>query len=516
MPDQATAPTAPARGLLTALLLGALVALTGLGWRGIWDPDEGRYTNVAMQMLATGDYVHPHRHHETGHWTKPPLTYWAIAASMAGFGPKPWAARVPAVLAFLASIALVYAIARVLLPGHERLAAVVYATSFLPFGASQLITTDYLLAAALTLAVYGWVRARFAADGRARAWIALMWAGFGLGFLTKGPPALLPLAAILAFHWTSDPARRVPVLDPRGLLLFAVVALPWYAVVIVDEPRLFDYFIGKEVVARVASAEHGRNPEWYGWIVVYGPTLVIGTLPWTRDALRALAGHVRALAARWRERLVPGRAEALWFLMLWFWLPLIVFCIARSRLPLYLLPLFAPLAILIADARLARGRSVPALPWLLAWASMLLAVNALVARMPTHKDASRWAEHFRSYVYAPVREVVFVDDMARYGLHLETGAEVEKLSLDPLPQPAINPEVDMDLATELAESEPDRLWITKRERFAEVDRRIRALGFVTEPAAPDYRGRAIFRVTPAAPQRPADADRPRDASTEPG
>lgn len=512
MPNPTAPPPAPVRALLPALLLGALVALVGLGWRGIWDPDEGRYTNVAMEMLATGDYVHPHRHHETGHWTKPPLTYWAIAVSVATFGPKPWAARLPAALAFLASIALVFAIARVLLPGRETLASLVYATSFLPFAASQVITTDFLLAAAVTLAVYGWVRARFAGDGHELRWIVLMWAAFGLGFLTKGPPALLPLAAILAFHWTTPPRRPVPLFAPLGLTVFIAIALPWYLVVVRDEPRLLDYFIGHEVVARVATGQHGRNPEWYGWLVVYGPTLLVGTLPWTFGALRALAGHARSFATRWRERLASGRGEALWFLILWFGLPLVVFCVARSRLPLYVLPLFAPLAILIADGRLARGRGVPAFGWLLAWAAVLLAINGAVAWMPTHKDARAWADHLRAYVYVPIREVVFIEDMARYGLHLEYGAEVEKLSLDPEPQPAINPDVDMDLATELAESEPDRLWITKRERFAEVERRLHALGYAAESAAPDYYGRAIFRVVPRAPSGERDEARPPPAA----
>lgn len=512
MPDPETSSNDRGRALLPALLLGALVALVGLGWRGIWDPDEGRYTNVAIEMLATGDYIHPHRHHETGHWTKPPLTYWAIAASVATFGTSPWAARLPAALAFLASIALVFAIARQLLPGREALASVVYATSFLPFAASQVITTDFLLAAAVTLAAYGWVRARFAPRGRPLAWIVLMWTGFGLGFLTKGPPALLPLAAILAFHWTTPPRRPVPVLAPLGLFAFVAIALPWYVVVVRDEPRLLDYFVGHEVVGRVASGEHGRNPEWYGWLVVYGPTLLLGTLPWTLDALRALAAHARSIATRWRERLAGERSEALWFLILWFALPLLVFCLARSRLPLYVLPLFAPLAILVAEGRLARGRGVPAFGWLLAWAAMLLALKAGVAQVPTHKDARAWADHLRAYVYEPMREVVFIEDMARYGLHLEYGAEVEKLSLDPGPQPAINPDVDMDLASELAETEPDRLWITKRERFAEVERRLHALGYATESAAPDYHDRAIFRVVPRAPSGERDQARPPPAT----
>ena len=61
-------------------LLATTLALALLGGRGIWDPDEGRYTNVAMHMLDSGDWLNPRRSDEVGHWTKPPLTYWAIAS----------------------------------------------------------------------------------------------------------------------------------------------------------------------------------------------------------------------------------------------------------------------------------------------------------------------------------------------------------------------------------------------------------------------------------------------------
>ena len=62
--------------------LAVVLALALLGHRGIWDPDEGRYTNVALHMLSSGDWIDPHRSTEVGHWTKPPLTYWAIASAV--------------------------------------------------------------------------------------------------------------------------------------------------------------------------------------------------------------------------------------------------------------------------------------------------------------------------------------------------------------------------------------------------------------------------------------------------
>src|SRR5690606_37350623 len=179
--------------------LALVLALLLPGLRGIWDADEGRYTNVALQMVDSGAWLSPHRSEQTGHWTKPPLTYWAIAASVEVFGRNPWAARLPGSLAYLLCAWLAFRIARRLAPGSERVAALAFATMLLPFGAAHYITTDFLLAAAEALAMWGFVEARFGDRRYARRWLALMWAGFGLAFLTKGPPGLLPLLAVFAF-----------------------------------------------------------------------------------------------------------------------------------------------------------------------------------------------------------------------------------------------------------------------------------------------------------------------------
>src|SRR5688500_16905909 len=100
-------------------LLAVLLAFGLLGSRGIWDPDEGRYTNVALNMLDSGDWLEPRRNDDVGHWTKPPLTYWAIAASVAASGQTPWRARLPAALSYLLCVWLVWRMARRLTPGAE-------------------------------------------------------------------------------------------------------------------------------------------------------------------------------------------------------------------------------------------------------------------------------------------------------------------------------------------------------------------------------------------------------------
>lgn len=78
-----------------AFALSLVLALAFQGSRGLWDPDEGRYSNVALQMVDSGDYLTPRRNVETMHVTKPPVTYWAIAASVNVFG-RSGSVRVPA------------------------------------------------------------------------------------------------------------------------------------------------------------------------------------------------------------------------------------------------------------------------------------------------------------------------------------------------------------------------------------------------------------------------------------
>lgn len=476
-------------------VVALLLAFGLMGARSIWDPDEGRYTNVALTMLDSGNFVDLARHHESGHWTKPPVTYWAIAASVATFGASPWAARLPAALAFLACTWLAWRVARRLQPGTEATAALAFATMLLPFGAANLITTDFLLAAFQGLAMWAWIESRFGPRELAGRWLLLMWVGFAIAFMTKGPPALLPLLAVVAMQWLAPaPERRSTRAWWTGALLFVLLALPWYLVVVLRHEGLLSYFLGTEVVARIASDKLHRNPQWYGWLLVYGPTLVLGTLPWTGVAWRALRnglGRVRA----WRDG-ATRRAEApLLALWLWVLLPLLVFCVARSRLPLYVLPLFVPIAVLVARQWQAEGRRLPRARWLAVAVVVLLALRLGTSLWPTSKDAGRWAEELSSRVDHPVEEVVFVEDMARYGLHLHMGAAVEKVSLEPVPRERFGAEFDSSFAGELLERE-DALWVTKQAMFPALVERAVALGFRLEPLGEPYQGRIIFRVEP--------------------
>ena len=483
--------------LWTAAFAVAL-ALAFLGSRGIWDPDEGRYTNVALNMLDSGDWLNPRRNDEVGHWTKPPLTYWAIASSILVFGTNTWAARLPIALSYLLCVWLSWRIAARLSPGSQQAAAIAYATMLLPFGASQLITTDFLLSACIALAMWAFVEARFSTTRHPRKGIARLWIALAAAFVTKGPAGLFPLPVVLLFDYLMPGRREHRVLQWSGLVLFALLALPWYLAVFHGNPGLFSYFVGDEMVNRVTTNEFGRHAEWYGWIEIYVPTLIVGTLPWTPALWRWARGLPAMVRPWWRD---PQRRQrdAHWvFLALWLLLPLVVFCIARSRMPLYLLPVFVPIAVIVALQRSREGRALPAWPKLLAWAVLLVIAKAATAYWPTHKNAEAWAHAIFERAPGPVHEIVFVEDMARYGLHLELGrgTEIEKISLDTLQGSRFNPEYDEPLAVELGEHEHGVVWVAKLSDWPVVRARIEGYGYRAIVLGTPVGRREVIRVEP--------------------
>ena len=482
------------RGLIVVACVALIVGFALLGSRGLWDPDEGRYTNVALNMLDSGDWMDPQRNDDVGHWTKPPLTYWAIAASVELFGRNPWAARLPAVLAYLLSVALSWRLARRLAPGAESVAALAFATMLLPALASQLITTDFVLTAFEALALAAYVEARFNPTGPQLGWWLVMWAAFGFAFLTKGPPALLPLVAILIFGWSAPSEAPDRVRRFGAVIAFVVVAVPWYAVVSIRNPGLLQYFLGTEVVGRAASDQFGRNGDWYGWAAVYVPTLMLGAMPWTPTMLRWMR-TLPAKAKRWRyraERLADGE-ELL--LTLWLLGPLVVLCVSRSRLPLYVLPMFVPIAVLVARQWQSERRSFPPLRWVVITVAVLMGLRVAMILWPTSQNAEEWAAEIRKRSPVRVTEVVFINDTVRYGLKLHLDAEVERVSIASLTGAAFNPLFDDSLANELAEAEPGVVYVTQEKHWPALERSIVAHGYHTVVLGDPYRNRIFFTIT---------------------
>lgn len=296
-------------------LFAVFLILPFQGSRGLWEPDEGRYTCIGLQMLRTGDFINPRFNDELPHFAKPPLTYWSIVDGITLLGRNEWGVRLANVLAFAATVIVLYWMGKTFTPSKPWLPPLIYATFPFPFAAANVVTTDTLLTLWEGVAVLGFVRWRESGETR-REDLFLMWGGFGMAFLTKGPPGLLPLISILFFVLLAGGRRSAFQLSfPKGLLIFAAVGLGWYFVVTATHPDLLHYFIKDELINRIATTAHHRKSEWYQPFVLYFPVLLAGTLPYTYFLFRAIPSMVQTLLPRkgWRNSLAHNWRVSFYF-----------------------------------------------------------------------------------------------------------------------------------------------------------------------------------------------------------
>ena len=78
--------------VLLLLAIYALIWFGTLNYRHLIPSDEGRYAEMAREMLVTGDWVTP-RYNSYQYFEKPPLQIWATAFAFKIFGIGDWQAR---------------------------------------------------------------------------------------------------------------------------------------------------------------------------------------------------------------------------------------------------------------------------------------------------------------------------------------------------------------------------------------------------------------------------------------
>lgn len=356
----------PPRGAALLLGLTAALLLLRLGQVPLVGPDEPRYARVAVEMRRSGDLVTPTLQGRP--WLeKPPLYYWMAGASFEVLGEGETAARLPSVLAavgFVAATSLFAA--RLYGPGAALHAGSILATALLPFAYGRAAAMDMLLAAAVTAAIALFGLRLLGIAGRLAIPAAYLW--LAIATLAKGPLGLLlPGLVVGGFLLAGRNAAGLrTALSPAGLGLLLAVAGPWYALVYRAQGQAFvDVFLLDHNLQRFTSTIHNHPGPFY----YYLPVLIAGLFPWSGLVLPGVAG------------LEPRRRQADAFLLAWLLLPLLFFSAAGSKLPGYVLPCLAPLAIAMGRAaeRLVDGS---ARHWSRPVALVGLALGALAASGP--------------------------------------------------------------------------------------------------------------------------------------
>jgi 4-amino-4-deoxy-L-arabinose transferase-like glycosyltransferase len=319
-------------GLIVAVCLA--LNLTGNGRVSLWDRDEPRYAGCTREMRVSGDLLHP-TFNARPRYDKPILIYWLMLAGTALGGDNPFGARLISGLAGTGTCLVVWGLGRRLFGRPVGLlAALIAATAPIVVVDSKLATTD----ATLMLLI---VACQFALWELSRRPSPLLaggfWAGLALALLTKGPVglALIAVSALMSWWWGGPTACWSRLNWRRGLLIFALVAAPWYlAIGLISKGEFYRVALGYHVIRRMTTGieTHAGFPGYY----------VVGSLvafyPWSAFLPAALLGA-------WVKR---RGSPALAFLLGWAVGPLVFLECVGTKLIHYYLPAYPACALLVA------------------------------------------------------------------------------------------------------------------------------------------------------------------------
>jgi len=341
--------------LLVLLLVSFLgVYLLGNGRVHLWDRDEPRYANASRWMARTQDWVVPRWGFGTidearePRTAKPPLIYWAQAASMKTFGDTTFAARFPSAVATTALLGLLgIVLARSVGQRRALWTVFILGSAGMVVASSKMCVTDAVLLLFITTMLLAVAAVRL---GHRARWItAILWLAVALAGLTKGPVVLgvmvTTLLVLACFDrtgkWTSprawlDAVRWWRFLRPvMGLVIICVVVGPWLYLVSGRAPGFLTESISHDVINRMRSGLEGhKGPPGFYLLTIWGTYF-----PWS---LLLPASLILA----WRHRHLPHVRFALSAVIG----PWIMMELVQTKLVHYVLPIFPALAFLTADA----------------------------------------------------------------------------------------------------------------------------------------------------------------------
>ncbi|NSX13922.1 glycosyltransferase family 39 protein [Cupriavidus taiwanensis] len=339
----------PALTLALVAIGFALLWFGTLGVRHLLGPDEGRYAEIAREMLSTGDWV-TIRYDGLKYFEKPPFHMWMTAVAYALFGIGDWQARLCVALAGAVGTGMsMLAAARWFGARAGLMAGLVLASAPMWIVAAHFNTLDMTLSGAMACVLASLLLAQHPAATAAarRRWMLACWAAMGVAVLTKGlvGVALPGLVLVLYTAATRDLALWRRLHAPAGIALMLLVAVPWYWLVARRNPEFLRFFFVHEHWQRYTSTVHARTgAPWY-----FVPLLVGGFLPW----LGLLPGMVRAVTQRagvahatgTRPPFQPALMAALWAVSIFGF-----FSLSGSKLPGYIVPIFPALGMLAGVA----------------------------------------------------------------------------------------------------------------------------------------------------------------------
>lgn len=323
----------------------ALAVLAWLGFlagsRALTLPDEARYVAVAWRMLRSGDWLLPELD-GLPFFHKPPLFYWITAASIDLVGGVQWASRVASLLGATAGVMAMWYLVRRRVSNRIALWTVlVLVTTPLFFAGAQIATPDMLVDGliAVTICLFAESTLRRVEGKGTGMPVIAAWAVASLAVLAKGLIGIV-IPGLVVFVWLVATRRLLALrmlLSPLGMVVFLVVAAPWFIATELSHPGFARYFFVHHHYERFTGTGFVSARSWWFYLVA----IPMFTLPWSPWLVPA------AWAATNPRSRDPSPLRSL----MWTWLVVVAlfFSIPESKPVGYIESVVFPISFLIAE-----------------------------------------------------------------------------------------------------------------------------------------------------------------------
>ena len=286
-------PAPPTRRALFVILiaLAALLHVATIGSGDLYSQTEGQYAGAAREMVETHHWLLP-TNDGVPRLQKPPLLYWLIIFSFKIFGVNAAAARLPAALAVVASVGLIFLIGEKLTDYWRGfIAGLIYLSFCGTFLLARIVMPEPLVSALIAGAIFcglcGYQRQRYRS-----VWFAGFWICSALACLTKGLLGVAYPAAVfllLSVFYREARMRFGALLRWEYLTLFILIVAPWHIWAEWHFPGYFRYLISHEWLGHLrglsdATHDYVGMPAyqflimhlawWFPWSVVLLPGLL--------------------------------------------------------------------------------------------------------------------------------------------------------------------------------------------------------------------------------------------------
>ena len=344
-------------------LVFCFMALTyELGGVPPYHSDENYYVESTRNMVESGDYLTP-IHHDEKRFAKPILYYWLISVSYKIFGVNLVAARLTSAIFGSLTIGLLYLVSSRLFEGRTAFYSVlILPATFLYFQISRWATTDIAMSFFVLLAVYFFVRL-YQNDFLGKKDACLFYLAMALGFMTKGPPAvIIPSMVVLIFLIATGRKHALPHMRiGMGLIILSVVIFPWFLMMfLLHGDEFTNHLIGAEIANRLVhdtpfsfyyfGVLFRYHLPWVFFLIVaflhqfgfcdHSFSLVSGISEYSRQVFGDVKSRFRLLFVRENEPVL--------FCYIWILVCLILFTLVRTEHSRYMLPASSAVAILVA------------------------------------------------------------------------------------------------------------------------------------------------------------------------